>query len=339
MNTIDIMRDLEVRRKNIQFKTIVPIAVFFALFFGMMFSGSNSSAINMYPVLFIGAMVLIVVFSIQVSKERKEFKRIYKENFVVGALQEILGNVTYNPMYGFSEQEVAKTGIIQMGNRFSSEDYIEGCYDGVHFKQSDVVVKRVVKSGKNTHTYIHFSGRLFEFECPQSENVSTLLFSKNYAYPGHGLGMRYDKIKMENEAFNKRFKIRAVRDIDAFYILTPHMMECVDNILMKAKSVGLHFTNNKLYLGINYGGMKAFDANMNRPLIYADEVARIKADTGVIVDIIKTLKLDENSRQEQIRNYGGVVDPIANIKNQVQQPQQLFNQPPTESKFGFTLRQ
>ncbi len=345
MNTLDIMRDLEQRRKKIQLMTIVPLILFFGLFFGYLFYATSPMA----PLVFFGVMIGIVVSGYATSKERKEFKRIYKDTFVVGAIKEILGNVSYNPEYGFSEHDVARTGVVQMGNRFSSEDYIEGYWDGVHFRQSDVTVKRVVKSGKSTHTYIHFDGRLFEFDCPVDGNVSTLLFSKNYQYPGRGLGLRYEKIKMENEAFNKRFKIKAAREIDAFYILTPHMMECIDNILVKAKSVGLHFANGKLYLGINYGGKGAFDANMNRPLVYANEVAKIKADTQVIIDIVKTLKLDQNAREEQLRKNGGIVDPIAGMQNQMsqmqqpyvqpQQPQQLFNQPPVESKYGFTLKQ
>ncbi len=373
MSTIDIMRDLEQRRKKIQLMTVAPLVLFFALFFGYFAYATSPLA----PLIFFGVMIGIVVFSYKANKEKKEFQRIYKDTFVVGAIKEILGNVNYEPFRGFTEYEVAKTGIIQMGNRFSSEDLIEGYYDGVRFKQSDVVVKRVVKSGKSTHTYIHFSGRLFEFDCPLDGNVSTLLFSKNYQYPGHGLGLRYEKIKMENEAFNKRFKIKAARDIDAFYILTPHMMECVDNILIKAKSVGLHFANNKLYLGINYGGSGAFDARMNRPLVYADEIAKVKADTKVIVDIVKTLKLDQNAREDQLRKHGAVMDPLAGISqrnnqmnnqmngypngqmnnqmysqmngypngqmnNQVGEQAQagnsFYNAPPTESKFGFTLK-
>lgn len=350
MNTLDVMRDLERRRKSIQIKSILPMVVFFVLFFGMQTFMMNATMVTLFPLLMFGSMGLIVFFSFQTAKERKEFKQIYKDTFVVGAIREILGNVTYNPMFGFSEYDVAKTGIVQMGNRFSSEDYIEGYWDGVHFRQSDVVVKRVTGSGKNKHTYVHFSGRLFEFDCPLDGNVSTLLFSKNYEYPGHGLGLRYEKIKMENEAFNKRFKIKAARDIDAFYVLTPQMMECIDNILMKAKSVGLHFANNKLYLGINSGGKGAFDARMNRPLVYADEIAKIKADTQVIIDIVRTLKLDQNARQEQIRNFGGVMDPIAQlnqrtnqqtgqINGEAQEGNTYFNQQPIESNFGFTLKQ
>lgn len=342
MNTLDIMRDLEQRRKKIQLMTVIPVILFFGLFFGYFVYATSPLA----PLVFFGAMIGIAVFGFKASKEKKEFQRIYKDTFVVGAIKEILGNVNYEPFGGFTEYEVAKTGVIQMGNRFSSEDLIEGYYDGVRFKQSDVVVKRVVRSGKNTHTYIHFSGRLFEFDCPLDGNVSTLLFSKNYQYPGHGLGLRYEKIKMENEAFNKRFKIKAAREIDAFYILTPHMMECIDNILVKAKSVGLHFANNKLYLGVNYGGKSAFDANMNKPLVYADEMAKVKNDTQVIVDIVKTLKLDQNARQDQIRNNGGIMDPIAQLnqsaslmENQPQEGNAYFNQQPTESKFGFTLKQ
>lgn len=299
MNTIDIMRDLERRRQSIQAKRIIILLIFVFLFLGMFIYMASPAG----PLILIGCIVGIIILTGQIKRETNEFKRMYKETFVVGALREVFGNIVYYPLQGFSEHDVAMTGVIQMGNRFSSEDFIEGSYDGVHFRQSDVVVKRVTGSGKNRHTYVHFNGRLFEFECPLNGNVSTLLFSKDYMYPGRGLGMKYDNIKMENEAFNKRFKIKAVRDIDAFYILTPHMMECVDNILIKSKSLGLHFANNKLYIGVNYGGKSAFDANMNRPLVYANEIAKIKMDTAVIVDIIKTLKLDENSRQEQIRRY------------------------------------
>lgn len=334
MSTIDIMRDLEVRRKNIQFKKTLGLTLFFGTFFAGLMNATSE-----FGVLIIFGMVGGAIFFIfQANKETKEFKKIYKENFVIGALREVFGNVTYYPLNGFSEQDVAKTGVIQMGNRFSSEDFVEGVYDGVHFRQSDVVVKRETGSGKNRHTYIHFNGRLFEFDCPLPGNVSTLMFSKNYQYPGRGIGMKYEKVMMENETFNKRFKIKAVREIDAFYILTPHMMECVDKILVKAKSVGLHFANNKLYLGINYGGTSAFDARMNRPLVYVDEIAKIKADTAVIVDIIKTLKLDANSRQEQMRKYGGVIDPIMELQQEADQQNAFFNQPPTESKYGFSLK-
>lgn len=338
MNILDTMNDLEQRRKKIQFMTMMPLLLFFGLFLGYFAYATSPIA----PLIFFGTVAGIGILGYYANKEKKEFKRIYKETFVVGAIKEILGDVTYEPLQGFSEGEVAGTGIIQMGNRFSSEDYIEGYWEGVHFRQSDVVVKRVVKSGKSTHTYIHFSGRLFEFDCSQSDNISTLLFSKNYQYPGRGLGMKYEKIQMENADFNKRFKIKAAREIDAFYILTPHMMECVDNILVKAKSVGLHFTNNKLYLGINYGGKSAFDANMNKPLVYADELLKVKADTKVIIDIVKTLKLDQNARQNQIRNSGTIIDPITEFNQTSIQPEDenpYFNQPAAESKFGFKLKQ
>ncbi len=354
MNTVDIMRDLERRRKSIQLKKIIAVCLFIFLFLGFFIYATNPSG----PLFMFGSMIAMAILFWKANKETKEFKIIYKDTFVIGALREVFGNVTYDPLRGFSEYDVARTGVIQMGNRFSSEDFVEGSYDGVHFRQSDVVVKRETGSGKNKHTYIHFNGRLFEFDCPLPENVSTLMFSKNYQYPGRGLGIRYEKVNMENATFNKRFKIKSAREIDAFYILTPHMMECVDNILMKAKSVGLHFANNKLYLGINYGGMGAFDAKMNRPLVYANEIAKIKADTAVIVDIIRTLKLDENAREDQIRKYGGVMDPIAGLQNQMQMGQQFmnqaptgqqmynqqpqrqpfYNQPPEESKYGFTLK-
>lgn len=339
MSTIDIMRDLEVMRKNIQFKKILSMICMFGMFFVGLFINlsGNLSLAMMSPMLFLLAFGGGGILAYLANKEHKRFKLLYKENFVVGVLNETFGHVMYNPEYGFSEMEVGQFGITQLGNRFSSEDFIQGECEGVRFRQSDVTIKRVVKSGKSTHTYVHFNGRMFEFECPMSNNTSTLVFSKNYQYPGHGNGMRYEKIEMENEAFNKKFKVKSVDSIDAFYILTPHMMECVQNIHRKGGAVGLHFTKDKLYLGINAGGEGAFDANMSRPLVYADEVAKIKRDAAVIIDIIRTLKLDENAKEDRIANGMDGGDPLEDIAAKSAM-NAMFGQAPVESKFGFSLK-
>ncbi len=340
MNTLDVMRELETMRKNIQFKRILStVCLFGVVFLGIQVNmGSEVLMMSMMtPIMILISVIAGVAFAYAANTEHKRFKHMYKENFVVGVLNEIFGRVVYNPEYGFSEHEVGQFGITQMGNRFSSEDYIEGECEGVHFRQSDVTVKRVVKSGKSTHTYIHFNGRMFEFECPMSNNTSTLVFSKNYQYPGRGIGMRYDKIQMENEAFNKQFKVKSIDSIDAFYILTPHMMECIQSIQQKGGAVGFHYVKDKLYLGINAGGQGAFDARMNRPLVYADEVAKVKRDASVIVDIIKTLKLDENAREDRIVKGIDGGNPLEDVAAKAVL-NSMYGQAPTESKFGFTLK-
>ncbi|MBR3598386.1 MAG: DUF3137 domain-containing protein [Lachnospiraceae bacterium] len=339
MNTIDVIRDLETMRKSIQFKRILSVICMFGMFFvGMIINGSGNLSFAMVsPMLFLVAFAGGGILAYMANKELKQFKHLYKQNFVVGVLNEMFGHVVYNPEYGFSEMEVGQFGITQLGNRYSSEDYIEGECEGVRFRQSDVTIKRVVRSGKSTHTYVHFNGRMFEFECPMSNNTSTLVFSKNYQYPGHGIGMRYEKIELENAAFNKQFKVKSIDSIDAFYILTPQMMECVQNIQRKGGTVGLHFVKDKLYLGINAGGQGAFDANMNRPLVYVDEVEKIKRDAAVIFDIIRTLKLDENAKEDRIAKgmvHGSAVDDIA-AKAAMNA---MFGQAPAESKFGFSLK-
>ncbi len=337
MNILSILENLERRRKKIRFFSIIPTVSLFGIFF------SQFILLDSFPMFFYFLIILgtVAISSIYLSNETKEFKKIYKETFVVETIKEILGDVTYEPLSGFTEDEVKRTGIINMGNRFYSEDYLSGTYDGVHFRQSDVVVKRVVHSGKSTHTYIHFNGRLFEFDFPQESNTSTLLFSKNYQYPGKGNGMQYQKIQLENDAFNKKFTIKSVNELDAFYILTPHMMECIDELLKNAKSLSMHFTNNKLYIGINSGGKGAFDANMKKPLVYADEVFKVKEDTKVIINIVKTLKLEKKAMQQQLREYESIEESTDSQNKPILMTEEeaFFNQTPsTESKFDFKLR-
>lgn len=236
------------------------------------------------------AMIAMGVFAVMSSKEKKQLKMMYKNTFVGNVLNQYFTNVQFNWEHGYSEDAVTNIGLTRWGNRFKSEDYIRGVYKGVAFSQSDVVVKHVVRSGKNTHTYTYFEGRMFEFDCPKTDYMSTVLFSKSFGYKGKGGKFNYQKVNMESVGFNKDFDIKAVRPHDAFYILTPQMMECITSLYYNYGNVAMHYAFGKLYLAINMKG-NAFDPVMSRPIVYAQEVQKIRQDTEVICRLIDCLEL------------------------------------------------
>ncbi|MBP3620942.1 MAG: DUF3137 domain-containing protein [Lachnospiraceae bacterium] len=254
---------------------------------------------NEFKILFwvigMGFMVLIAVASVQKSKYYKQFQSLYKNNFLVGLLRQWFPDAQFNWEQGFTEQAVNAVGLVERGNRFHSEDFICGTYNGVFFEQSDVTIKRVVRSGKHTHTYTHFKGRMFTFNYDMKDIASTLVFSDSFGYKGHGFNLRYEKVPVESVHFNDKFKIRSVRPVDAFYVLTPQMMECVMRLNDYLGNIALHFTPGKVHVGFNTN-INAFDVNVKNPIDFRREAELRRQDMQIIIDIINALKISNDNK-------------------------------------------
>lgn len=289
-----VIEKLEAKRKQINSHR-TSMVIFFVIGFVCSFFGfgrPDESALFS----FIGfglTFYSILFYSTKISKEQKTFKELYKNTFVVGLLNEEFDNVYYNGSEGYSKDTVNSMGLVSMGNRFNSEDYLKGTYKGVNFSQSDVTIKDVRRSGKHTTTVTYFIGRMFEFEFPKQQVVGLKVFSDNFFHrSNYSNGFKLKKVKLEDVQFNKKFDVTAVTEHEAFYVLTPHMMENIRRICDRYGNVAMHITAGKLYLGFNTS-RDAFDADFRHPLSYPEERAKIKKDIEVITNIIDVMQLED----------------------------------------------
>lgn len=249
-------------------------------------------AFLLIPFFAVVVIVIVAIAGIKYKKSESEFQYAYKNNFVAGILKSSFPDVRYEWKKGLTEQTVTSMGLVRMGNVFHSEDLICATYDGVYFEQSDVTVLRIVKSGKNRQTYIHFQGRMFSFDYDGGDIVSTMVFSNDFNYRGNGLGFNYHNVAMESVEFNKFFATKSVRDIDAFYVLTPQMMECITRLERQLGNIAIHFTPRKVYVAYNTEE-NAFDADIKKEINYKLETYNRKRDIQVIIDIINALKINK----------------------------------------------
>lgn len=97
---------------------------------------------------FISIFILMFIFLIIAGRGTTEYKKIYKESFVVGILNQVFDNVTYKYNDGLSENYVRQFGLVRMGNRYSSEDYIKASYKGIEFQQAQVKIKYEKKGNR-----------------------------------------------------------------------------------------------------------------------------------------------------------------------------------------------
>lgn len=287
MGIYDTLNKLEELRKKIHFQVyiiFVPMLLWiFVVALAPVFGPGTMTFAQLMMIVF---FVVAVPYFKKSQNVKKEFQRLYKQTFVAQALSENFQNVTYMWESGFTQDAVKMFNLVQLGNRFKTEDYLSAYYNGIHFEQADVTVQYHT-SGKNSHTTTYFKGRMFAFDFPYKNVASVRCISNSFMYKASS---KNQKLKLESERFNKNFKTDAFYEHDAFYFLTPQMMERIESINARYGNVAVHLMGNKLFVGINMAS-DAFDHDYRQKVEYYEEIKKINKDMQVIVDIINTLSV------------------------------------------------
>ena len=203
-------------------------------------------------------------------------------------MKKIFPDSSYYYDRGFSEEEVIASGLRKKCSRYHSKDLIEGKSEGINFKCSDVLQKEVHSNGKTTTVVTVFQGRFYEFDFPKKFKHNLLLLQPMHFRPFSG----FHKIKTENIEFNSELKIYARDDEEAFYILTPQMMERLlymdDKYLDK---ISFSFIDEKLYIAIDsrkdYFDIKPFKQ------VDSSILTEYQTELNDIKEFINVLQLDE----------------------------------------------
>ena len=161
----------------------------------------------------------------------KEYKGHIKEQLsrsvVPQVLSEVFDQVEYDAYRHISPEVIYASGAFPFGfDKASGGDYIKASYRGVGLELCDLMLEEEVRetttdsdgnSTSDTSNRIVFVGQwlILDFHKELSADLGVY----------EGLRKRYDQIETENAEFNKRYGISCDSVHDAFYILTPNMME------------------------------------------------------------------------------------------------------------------
>lgn len=181
-------------------------------------------------------MIVTVVFFVMSSGYGNKIKKLLSDNIISSVLKEALGDtVEYNP-----------GGRVEPGymvfpfshNVASGSDHIKAVYKGLNIELSDIELIEETESTnedgvteKNSVTRFKGQWLICDFGKELSGEVRLSANTKQLRKQN-----KNNNIEMENEDFNKRFLVIAGNPEEAYYILTPHMMEYI--LSMADKSGG-----------------------------------------------------------------------------------------------------
>ena len=252
------------------------------------------------PLLVFGiGIILTVIINI---KPKKEFNMAYKDTFVLKSLQSVFTDLVYEPDEGIDESIIYNTNMMDTGDSYHSNDFISGKYKNINFTQSDVKIEERQTStdsnGNETSTMVTiFMGRwlIFDFNKNFKANIQVRGKGFNSAKISNFASQKkYEKISLEDQAFNNEFVVYAQDSHEAFYILTPALMSKIKNLSNSISGQLLFcFVDSKLHIGLN-NSKDSFERGVFSKIDEQAEIKNISNDIKVITDFVDELNLDND---------------------------------------------
>ncbi|MBN3490684.1 DUF3137 domain-containing protein [Acholeplasma equirhinis] len=254
---------------------------------------------------FIGIALLIVGFIIQVSSQAasKPFREKFKSQVILTLLKNRYEDVMYFPNQAINLQEILSTGLVKSPDRWNGEDYISGTYKNIKFRVSEFKLeeRHVTRDSKgNTHvTYqTYFRGRWFIYKFPkrfahQIRIVEKSFLGFNFAPSG------FKKIETESIEFNKKFSVQSTDQHHAFYIITPMMIERLQQLEASFKGeLSMLWRGDELHIAIN-DSTDRLEPKLSIPL--NDEGVKLyDKDIVIISEIVDRFGLDRVKFNDEV---------------------------------------
>ena len=238
-------------------------------------------------------------------RPRKKYRNLFKSIFVEKALNNLFDDLIYEPEKGLPYDVIASTNMMNMGDRYESEDYVSAKYKGIKFEQADVHIEEEYTTtdsdgNTSTHYVTIFKGRWLVFDFNKNFKANVQISEKGFGNSKvkRFFGKkeeRFKRVKMESEEFNKKFKVYAQDEHEAFYLITPALMERIERLVKGNKGRFLFcFVDNRLHIGV-YNHKSSFEpTSVFKQLDIKVIEENISEDIRVITQFVDELNLDKN---------------------------------------------
>ena len=307
MEELEELRKL-IKKRYITFISFAVISFILLIIISVVFDITIAPIINISIGLVSAWMIAMLIAT---HKLTSEYRKKFKDVFVLQALSNLFTNLYYNPLMGIPYQTIAATNMMRMGDIYHSEDFVSGQYKGIKFAQADVHIQEEHEStdsdGDTTTTYVTiFKGRWMIFEFNKNFKSDVQITQKGFGNSKvkRFFGKkeeRFKRVKMESESFNKKFKVYAQSEHEAFYLITPGLMERIERVAQNTKGKMLFcFVNNRLHVGIQ-NGKDSFEPTSVFKEFNVEKINQdISSDIRLITQFVDELNLDNDLFKKEV---------------------------------------
>lgn len=220
------------------------------------------------------------------KKPYQRFNDAFKSRYVLSTIagMGLFGNLCYDPKAGFTHDDIRNAAVVACGDKkyFESEDLLTGCYQNVRFTFADVTTRRLVRRGKRSEIETLFDGQVIRFDRFDHQKISNghlQIFQKEFLSDLRGWTAEH-KVETDSAVFNSKFHIYAADEHNAFYILTPHLMEKIQKFQeLVGEQIAVTFRGEAMFVAISRT-RSIFDGVVDVPV--AEQKALILSDMELL---------------------------------------------------------
>lgn len=199
----------------------------------------------------IAALAFAIYMLLFWKKTYNLFNDNYKNKYALLKIREVPGfsDLKYAAKQGLTFQELSKVKLLpgSAKNFFVSQDYFEGIYETIRFRSSSVETYEPSKSSLAV-----FEGQVIVFSSFHEFKISETaiqIFPKKQSSKMKGMTF-HEKVETENETFNSKFSVFAQDRYNAFYILTPKVLEdIIEFAEILNNNIYIVFIDKYMYIG------------------------------------------------------------------------------------------
>lgn len=251
-------------------------------------------ALNVDPFAGIFTAFLSFIITVLLSGST-DYVRQFKKTLLKELFNKNFENCKFSFAEGLKEEYVRKTKLVTMGDEYESDDLISGSYRGINFTRSDIHIYDEYHDKNGTSTITLFRGQWMIFDLPKEFHSVTKVLQHGFfkaINPGESWfsDEKMECIETESAKFNDHFTIYTTNPHDAFYLLTPQVMEQMLKVERKYEDVRFGFINGKLHVLIE-SDENNFEPSILTP-VDGTTVHELQKQIDLIKDIADSLHLE-----------------------------------------------
>jgi hypothetical protein len=291
-----------VRRKNLFHAVISGISIFLgiilAIYTFIVNDARGENSVYWPLIIIFGGIILAIPSLLIMSK--KDYKKRFKEDIIASIIAFVSEDLKYFPEHYINEELFKKSRLfLNNYNLYSGDDLVEGKIDRTVFHFSELNVREEVKTNNGTSVHTVFRGMFFVADFNKSFEGSTVLlpnyFGGRFTFlkKAAGLARRERFVKLEDPLFMRNFNCYSDDDIKARYILSPALMQRLNDFRSSNKRIPLYvsFVDDHLYIAF-YHRREIFEPTYFQSIVDYDLMLSYFKDIKLATDIVSDLNLN-----------------------------------------------
>ncbi|MBV7529669.1 DUF3137 domain-containing protein [Chitinophaga sp. sic0106] len=229
---------------------------------------------------------------------------MYKAEILVKAIPEMLPGLSYNATQGIPRDDFSQSGfpLFRNPDRYYSSGELTGAIGSTAFSFAEVLAEEYRQDGDSQPTWQDlFRGVFFVVDLQKHTDSNTLVYPDGVKYFAPLLlgklsqeKLRYQRVKLEDVAFEKYFEVYGTDQTETRYMLSPALMDrMVDFTKQTGKKLQFSFKGSKAYFGIYYPmGKMLFIPPLFSSVNDTRTLETYVAQVRMMTEIIKALNMN-----------------------------------------------